>query len=430
MDMQEILNPGLMTRLRKVAIAILSDRRTAALAPTIQMGEMLIDDSVPTACTDGRNTYFGTAFCEPLSFKQLVYLVLHEELHKLTMDLLLYADLFALDALTANVACDHGNNIVIETSGINDMIERPPGALVNMKFKGWSKPEIFHFLRTGRDKDGKQSTPQFNFSPGDSQQDPSASTPQPVSVTIDGETFSLRPMDTLDKVPDSGLPPEEMESLKDDISRAIQQAIIMAGIQGQRVSHTIMEAVAPKVDWRAIMSEFMQSMLRGEDELSYRRFDRRYIDLAPGNELYLPTTINERLGTVLVCMDASGSTYGAVFNEFVAAFQSILTTTRPERLRVLHWDTEVKHDQTLVESEYLDEDLKTVLKPVGGGGTAISSVSDYILANSVTADCCVVFTDGYIEDAPRWQPRIPTLWMVTRKKEFTPPAGKMVRISN
>jgi predicted metal-dependent peptidase len=92
---------------------------------------------------------------------------------------------------------------------------------------------------------------------------------------------------------------------------------------------------------------------------------------------------------------------------------------------VLWWDTKVHGVQTF-NSNY--ENLADVLKPVGGGGTRVACVSDYIEQHHLDADCMVVLTDGYVESNVQWNVgHIPTLWVVTERDNFTPPSGRVVK---
>jgi predicted metal-dependent peptidase len=65
---------------------------------------------------------------------------------------------------------------------------------------------------------------------------------------------------------------------------------------------------------------------------------------------------------------------------------------------------------------------------MGGGGTRVSSVSEYIVKKNYKPDCIVVFTDGYVEDKVQWVTGVDTLWLVTENRSFKAPKGKMVRI--
>jgi predicted metal-dependent peptidase len=67
-----------------------------------------------------------------------------------------------------------------------------------------------------------------------------------------------------------------------------------------------------------------------------------------------------------------------------------------------------------------------MLKPLGGGGTRVGCVSDYLVKESIKADCMIVMTDGYVESKPVWNTAIPSLWLVTLNRSFTPPSGRKV----
>ena len=185
------------------------------------------------------------------------------------------------------------------------------------------------------------------------------------------------------------------------------------------------EILVPKVDWQKELQEFMVNSMRGDDEITFRRYDRRYVC----DEIYMPTTYSDRVGTLLLLMDTSGSTVGKPFNTFCGGLKSIIERVKPERIRVLHWDTSVKSDQVLDEQEYTTTDISEFLKPRGGGGTCVTACGDYVVSNQINADCCVVFTDGYLESDIQWRPRIPTMWMITDNESFTPPSGRMLTIS-
>ena len=56
-------------------------------------------------------------------------------------------------------------------------------------------------------------------------------------------------------------------------------------------------------------------------------------------------------------------------------------------------------------------------------------MSDYLIKNSVNGEVLVIFTDGYVEDKPKWDVTIPTMWFITQNKGFNPPAGgRSVRV--
>jgi predicted metal-dependent peptidase len=105
--------------------------------------------------------------------------------------------------------------------------------------------------------------------------------------------------------------------------------------------------------------------------------------------------------------------------------QTICDVCKPETVRVLWWDTDVHGEQVFGGDS---PNVKDILKPLGGGGTHVGCVSKYIEQKKYSPDCIVVFTDGYVEDTPRWETGVETLWLVTQNRNFKPPKGKLVKI--
>ena len=406
-------------KLKRSGYKVLSHPKTYALGSTVLLGDNeVVDDAseCPTAYTNGRDKFYGREFCQPLTDGQMNYLVLHENGHVFKMDLPRHLDLIAEDARTFNIAADYVNNDIIESLDIWDLIERPPGCLIDPKFHNWSVRDVYRFLRTGRNKDGEQEgEPEPKGDDGEG---------NPTSVKIGNKEYPTESMDEHDTDSAASMTPEEIETLQEELQQVVQQAVLMAGVRGQDIPLQIRELLVPDVDWRAEMLDFLISIAAGNDEYTKRVFDRRYV----ADDHYIPTLYSEKAGEIILAMDASGSTMGPVFDEFCGALASILATIKPDRVRVLHWDTSVKHEQVLDNTEYDEVNLKDVLKPRGGGGTNVSRVSDYIIERGLHADCVLVMTDGWVESNPRWQVSMPTLWMVTQRDGWVPPAGRLVKI--
>lgn len=412
--------------LKRAHIQILNNPKSRAIGPTVLLGDSeVLDADCPTAYTDGRNKYYGRAFCEPLNIKQMVYLSLHENLHVFLMHTIHYTHLFKEDPQLTNVSMDYVVNGTIETLGIDDMIERPPGALIDPKFFGWSVIEVYRFLKTGKNKEGKQ---EGQPKPGKGGGKQGAGTPQagekPDHVEVGGKKYSVKEMDEHDFEAAQAMTDTERKQLEKEIKQAIQQAGLLAGAQGQELPRVVRELLVPDVDWRQETQDFMAQAMRGDEDLDMRKYDRRYM----ADDLFMPTTYSERVGTLLICMDTSGSTMGEPLDTFCGGLQTIIEMVRPERIRVLHWDTDVRSDQTLTDDMYDSKTVRDFLQPKGGGGTCVSNCSQYIVNKNVEADCCIVFTDGYLENIVHWQSRIPTLWLISHNEQFTPPTGRRVTV--
>jgi predicted metal-dependent peptidase len=143
------------------------------------------------------------------------------------------------------------------------------------------------------------------------------------------------------------------------------------------------------------------------------------------DDLYMPSVKSERVGDVIVAIDTSGSIGQGYLNEFFSYLSTLCEQTTPESVTVLWWDTEVRSKQVLTDNY---DNLKTLLKPRGGGGTSVSCVSKYIIDNKINGECLIVLTDGYVEDNIKWATKIPTLWLSTQVTNFKIPSGTLVSI--
>jgi len=181
--------------------------------------------------------------------------------------------------------------------------------------------------------------------------------------------------------------------------------------------------MTPEVDWKEVMSDFVQTHTRGKDEYTWSKFDRKR--LADG--YYLPSTISESVGEIVVSVDTSGSIGTKELAEFATELSELCNLCTPDRVRVLWWDTQI-HGEQIFEGNY--DSIANMLKPEGGGGTRVGCVPEYINKNGINADCMIVFTDGYVESDINWSIDIPTLWIVKGNKDFKPPSGQMVLLNN
>jgi predicted metal-dependent peptidase len=173
------------------------------------------------------------------------------------------------------------------------------------------------------------------------------------------------------------------------------------------------------IDWKDVLRDFVTNAVRGADEYSWRRYNKRLL----ANDMYLPSTVSESIGELVVAIDLSGS-IGSELGFFVSELKSVCEMCNPEVVKVLWWDTAVSGIQTFTDIDYAG--LETMLKPTGGGGTDPSCIPEYLSANNINAEAIVVFTDGWF-DTPKWDISTPTLWVTTDRENNIPSNGKVVK---
>ena len=145
----ESTNLTLEQRLAKNVMRLMKD--ATELSGILIIGDRTIDDVDPmmTACTDGRNEWYGRGYCDPLGDGQLRFVLIHENYHKMFKHLTTWAHLWEIDSGLANMAMDYHINYLIwhlysDKSKYGDLIDWIDGALYNPKYDDtWDTARIF-----------------------------------------------------------------------------------------------------------------------------------------------------------------------------------------------------------------------------------------------------------------------------------------------
>ena len=403
-------------RLKKSHIFLMKHPKIMALSGIIIMGTSEVKGDIPTAYTDGVNKKYGAGFMARCTDPQLNGLVMHENGHVFFRHVTHHKRLFRENAKLTNIAADFVVNDMIVLFDDKD-IELPPGALWNPMFRNWSVTQVYDYLKKRKDEledegDGEGNPTQGNGSPSGETQNK--------ETDVDELLKRLGDHDSLDEHDYEAGAELDEKQIGEDIDRALRQGGMLAGILGGNRNRQIEELLKPKVDWREVLRDFISSMCRGKDELSWRRFNKRLV----ANGYYMPTPIAETVGEVVVAIDTSGSIGDAQLSQFAGELASICEAVIPEKVRVVWWDAKVHGEQIFEQNQYAS--IATLLKPVGGGGTVVSSVSEHLVKNNVQAECVIIFTDGYVEDNVKWQHTAPLLWLITQRRGYEPPVGKSV----
>jgi predicted metal-dependent peptidase len=422
-------------RIKRAHMTMFKHPQTALYSGVMLMGTSAVVDNCPTAYTDGVNKRYGRKFVEQITKEpQLRGLVLHENLHIALKQTIFGVPMFKENRKMANLAADFVVNDIITcidgtVNNSNErLVELPEGGVYDAMFHDWSMREVYNYLKKnakpkrkgggggsggGQGNGPSQGGTQDSDVEGDSEWE---------SVTVNGKTYDLSNADEHDIIDISKLSHDERKELNEEIDRALREGGILAGRMGGKMPRAISDMLEPKVDWRDALREFVSASVRGKDEYTWRRMNKRHM----ANDIYLPSMDNETIGEVIVAIDTSGSIGEKELNEFATELVSICEVASPEKVRIIWWDAEVAGTQEF-SGDYTG--IASMLKPEGGGGTRVSCVSEYINEHRINADCVIVFTDGYVENSVKWDISSPTLWMVTQCKSFNPPSGKKVMVS-
>lgn len=418
------------TRLKRNHIMLMKNHETTWYSGILMMGVSEVSDKSFTAYTDGVNKRYSRPFMFDIKDDaKLRGLIMHENLHVALKHIPRCKDLFRENAKLANVSADFVVNDIIENFKDKANCVLPDGALYHPMFRNWSVREVYAYLKKEQEKQKQKPEDGGGSGKGDKGGDgetESSNSPNDEKVTdLEKLLKNLDDAQTLDEHDwESGkeLTPEEVKAIEEGIDKALRQGGILAGRMGAKIPRSISNLLEPKVDWHEVLREFVTSATRGKDEFTWRKFNKRML----ANDYYLPSLENESIGEVVVAIDTSGSISNEQIAEFASELASICNTCDPEKVRVLWWDTAV-HGEQVFSGNYAD--IAKMLKPMGGGGTMVSCVSEYLNKESIKAECVLVFTDGHLEHDIKWDIVSPSLWLVTENTGFEPPSGKKILLN-
>jgi len=357
------------------------------------MGKIEVNDRVPTACTNGRDEYYGRKFVDKLTEPEVRGLKLHEVFHKAKRDLVTWRHLYDQDAKLANKASDYVNNLMIwEIDPSQKNIKLPDGGLLDMRFKGMDTGEVFALLK--QEKQNGQGNGDGKAGQGESS----------------GAGDQQEGFDEHDWDGASALSDEEQRQLGEEIDQALRQGKMYAERLNGTLPASIEAALTPEVRWQDELAEFVSSLCSGSDIPSFRKRNRRRME----SEIIYPSMITERLGRLVIGVDTSGSIYGSnMLSSFMAALNNLCEVVRPESVDVLYWDSHVAQHEVYDENSYAG--LLVSASPMGGGGTEPQCVVDYMQKKNLRPDAVVMLTDGEVSSWGKgWT--APTLWCITDKR--------------
>ena len=392
-------------RLSKVKISIMRNPQFAFWSGVMMLGRTRVVDDLPTAATNGRDEMYGREFIKELDDKELAFVVLHETMHKVYRHLFIWRKLYDEDAQLANMACDYVINLeLVDMDKNNSVIAMPVKngkriGLLDEQFRGMNSKQVFDLLKQ-EEKDGKGRR-----------------------GAGDGE--GAGGFDEHDWKGAKELTDKEKSELERDVDAGIRQGLIaqqkIAGKGAGGMSRELGDLLAPQVNWKEALREFVKSTMRGGDTSSWRRVNRRFLHTG----VYMPTLISERVGHLVVGIDTSGSIGGQELNDFLAEVQGIAKDVKPEKIDLLYWDCEVAgHEE--YDTNALDN-IVTSTQPKGGGGTDPSCMIGYMQEKAIRPDAIIILTDGYIGDSWGVEWNAPVLWVVI-DNDVIAPVGKTIHI--
>ena len=381
-------------RVTKSHITIMRSAEFCLFAGVLSVGKVEFNDSIPTACTNGRDVIYNPAFVEQLTEKELTFVVLHEALHKAFRHLTIWAKLWKEDPQLANMAADYiVNSTIKEADPACTLAQMPECGLYDAKYAGMTTKQVFDLLKQD------QQSGSGVFKQGDGQ------------GSLDEHDFEGA----------QELTPEETKELAEQIEQALRQGEIIRGKMKGKGSRAVQELLEPKVDWREQLRDFITATCKNKDVSSWKRPSRRFI----GQNIYMPSMIGQAVGKLVVGIDTSGSIGQSELNVFISEVVGLCKEVQPESVELIYWGSDVVGHETYNQGDY--DGLHTTTKPQDGGGTTVGCLNNYIRDKRIEHEAVIILTDGYVESdwGGNWDK--PTLWAITTKG-LVSPHGKSVYV--
>ena len=144
-------------RIIKAHISIMRSKQFCMFAGVLSVGKVIVADNhrgnpMKTACTDGRDVTYNPEFVKSLNQKQLVFVVLHEAIHKVYQHMKLWRNLFKENPQLANHSADYIVNDAIVIADPNGEVAQFPTSippLWDIKYRGMTTKQVFDVLKKG-----------------------------------------------------------------------------------------------------------------------------------------------------------------------------------------------------------------------------------------------------------------------------------------
>lgn len=351
---------------------------------------------VRTACASPKGFFYGVSFCKPLPNRQLRGLIMHESLHYILGHLTNYTVTVKKDSRRANRAMDYVVNAWISNfvaqHRLGSDVALPDGALLDEKYYGLPYLDVYNMLEDEDSGGGK----------GDG-----------------GDAGDHGTLDDHVQGEDAGLTPEESKALGEAIQRALEQAEALGRMHGAGTSD-LSNHHTPRVDWRKALRDFMQSVTRGKDKTTWRKFNRRFAPLG----VYLPSHYSVAVANGVIAVDTSGSVTGDVLSAFMSEVGALANQCKPSFIDIVYWGSTVVGCDRYAAQQY--SSLAGISSVPNGGGTEPQVIMPYVKQHNLDPKWIVVLTDGYFNNPTNFG--VPTLWVVYKNPRWVAPFGKTVHI--
>ena len=335
------------------------------------------DEWLGTAAVDGRNLYFNTQFFNAMNNKEIEFVIAHEILH-CVFDHLGRRD--ERNPMLYNIAADY----IVNNLLVRDRIGTIPSIVScyqDFKYEGWSSEEVYDELFEEAKKNGEEYLKQLGEML-DEHLDLEGEDGEDGENGKDGKGSKGRPKYSK----------AEMDQIRDEVKEAMINAAQTAGAGNTPagVARMIKELTEPKMNWRELIRQQIQSTIKSD--FTFSRPSRKGWHtgaILPGMDFQ--DTID-----LCICIDMSGSIGNSQAADFLGEIQDIMDEFKDYKIKLWCFDTNVYNEQDFSADN--GESLCDY-EILGGGGTDFMVNWTYMKENDIQPKKFIMFTDGYAWDS-------------------------------
>ena len=339
------------------------------------------DDWLMTAAVDGRNLYYNTQFFNAMSNKEIEFVVAHEILH-MVFDHLGRRD--DRNPMLYNIAADY----IVNNTLVRDRIGEKPkivDCFQDFKYETWTSEEVYDELFKEAKKNGEEFIKQLG-----EMLDEHLDMDGDGDNEDNGEDVDSNGNGVSKKKPKFSK--EQIKQIKDEIKENMLSAAQAAGAGNTPagVQRLIKELTEPKMNWRELLRQQIQSTIKSD--YTFSRPSRKGWHtgaILPG--MNFQNTIDICIG-----LDMSGSIGNAQAADFLGEVKGIMDEYKDYKIKIWCFDTDVYGEDDFSADDGRD---LTEYEIHGGGGTDFMANWTYMKENDIQPKKFLMFTDGYAWDS-------------------------------
>ena len=345
------------------------------------------DEWLPTAAVDGRNLYFNTQFFNAMSNKEIEFVIAHEILHCVFDHLGRRGD---RNPQLYNIAADYKVNNLL----VRDRIGEKPrivDCFQDFQYDGDTSEEIYDKLFEEAKEQAKELEDLLKELGKDGEMLDEHLEMDGDGEGEEGEEEKDSKGNSVSKKPGK-YSKEEIKQIRDEIKEGMMAAAQAAGAGNTpgEVQRMIKELTEPKMDWREILQQQIQSTIK--NDYTFVRPNRKGWQTGA----VLPGMNFDETIDICIALDMSGSIGDSQAKDFLGEVKGIMDQYQDYNIKIWCFDTQVYNEQDFSADggeDLLDYEI------FGGGGTDFMANWTYMKENDIVPKKFLMFTDGYAWDS-------------------------------